>query len=148
MIVTVLYRMAGSPRAPAQSPFADVPANAWYAAPVAWAAWYGVVTGYDGRTFGPDDSITREQMAAILYRYASFRGFDVSAAASLSGFSDAGTVSGYARAPLSWAVSAGLIQGMGNGKLAPRGKATRAQAAAILQRFDGQYPRDPGAEGA
>ena len=148
MIVTVLYRMAGSPRAPAQSPFADVPANAWYAAPVAWAAWYGVVTGYDGRTFGPDDSITREQMAAILYRYASFRGFDVSAAASLSGFSDAGTVSGYARAPLSWAVSAGLIQGMGNGKLAPRGKATRAQAAAILQRFDGKYPRDPGAEEA
>ena len=142
MIVTVLYRLAGSPQAPARSPFADVSADAWYAGPVSWAAWYGIVTGYDGKTFGPDDPITREQMAAVFYRYAAFRGLDVSASASLTGFSDAGKVHDYADTPLSWAVAMGLIRGMGDGTLAPQGRATRAQAAAILQRFDGQYPRD------
>lgn len=141
MIVTILYRLAGSPEAPDKSPFEDVSQGAWYASPVSWAAWYGIVNGYDGKTFGPDDPITREQMAAIFYRYASFRGFDVSAYAPLTGFSDAGKVHAYAQTPLSWAVAMELVQGMGNGTLAPQGKATRAQAAAILQRFDGQYPR-------
>ena len=141
MIVTILYRLAGSPAAPAKSPFADVSQGAWYAAPVSWAAWYGIVNGYDGKTFGPDDPITREQMAAIFYRYASVRGYDVSAAAPLTGFSDAGKVRDYAKTPLAWAVAMGLIRGMGDGTLAPQGRATRAQAAAILQRFDGQYPR-------
>lgn len=141
MIVTILYRLAGSPAAPAKSPFADVSQSAWYAAPVSWAAWYGIVNGYDGKTFGPDDPITREQMAAIFYRYASVRGYDVSAAVPLTGFSDAGKVRDYAKTPLAWAVAMGLIRGMGDGTLAPQGRATRAQAAAILQRFDGQYPR-------
>lgn len=148
MLVTVLYRQAGSPAAPVRSPFADVAENTWYTSPVAWAAWNGIVTGYDGKTFGPDDPVTREQMAAVFYRYASFRGYDVSASAPLTGFSDAGKVHDYAKAPLSWAVAMGLIRGMGDGTLAPQGRATRAQTAAILQRFDGQYPRDPGAEGA
>ena len=142
MIVTILYRLAGSPAAPAVAPFGDVSQKAWYAAPVSWAAWYGIVNGYDGKTFGPDDPITREQMAAIFYRYASVRGYDVSAAAPLTGFSDAGKIHAYAKTSLSWAVAMGLIQGMGDGTLAPQGRATRAQAAAILQRFDGQYPRD------
>ena len=139
MIVTILYRLEGSPEAPRRSPFADVSQEAYYAAPVAWAAWNGVVSGYSASVFGPNDAITREQLAAILYRYARFRELDVSATSDLGGFSDAGRISAYARTAMRWANGAGLITGQGNGILAPQGQATRAQVAAMLQRFSGRY---------
>ena len=140
MIVTLLYRLAGSPEAPKGSPFGDVSQSAWYAGPVAWAAWNGLVTGYSASVFAPNEPITREQFAAILYRYAQFRGLVVSPGGSLSGFSDGGKVSAYARDAMSWANAQGLITGTGNGILDPKGQATRAQAAAILQRFTERYP--------
>ena len=140
MIVTLLYRLAGSPEAPRSSPFGDVSQSAWYAGPVAWAAWNGIVTGYSASSFAPNDPITREQFATILYRYAQFRGLDVSPGGSLSGFSDGGRVSAYARDAMSWANAQGLITGTGNRILDPKGQATRAQAAAILQRFVERYP--------
>lgn len=135
MIVTILYRLEGSPEAPARSPFGDVAADQYYAAPVAWAAWNGVVNGTTAATFAPNEPITREQMAAILFRYAAMKEEDVSARGDLSRFTDQGQIRAYAREALSWANGAGLITGLGSGKLDPRGPATRAQVAAIFQRF-------------
>ena len=140
MIVTLLYRLAGSPEAPKWSPFGDVAEGAYYAAPVAWAAWNGIVNGYSQTKFGPNDPISREQFAAILYRYAQHRTLDVSAAGSLASFADAGQVHDYAKTPMAWAAAAGLITGKSGSVLDPRGPASRAQAAAILQRFVQRYP--------
>ena len=140
MIVTLLYRLAGSPEAPQWSPFADVSPSLYYAEPVAWAAWNGIVTGYSASSFGPRDPVTREQMAAIFYRYAQFRNLDLSATGSLSGFSDAARVHTYARTAMAWANAVGLITGKGGGVLDPAGLATRAQSAAILQRFAQRFP--------
>ena len=134
MVVAVLYRLDGSP-ATAQASFADVPADAWYADAVAWGEANGVVSGYNEETFGPSDSITREQMAAILYRYAQYKGIDVSAQADLSKYSDADAVSDWANTALSWANAEGLISGMSDTELAPTDTATRAQVASILMRF-------------
>lgn len=135
MIVTILYRLEGSPAGGNWSPFTDVPRNAYYSAPIAWAAWNGVVNGYSPTSFGPEDPITREQMAAILYRYVNYKKGDVSQRGDLTKFVDAGAISGYAREPLSWANSQGLLQGKGGGRLDPGGLATRAEVAAILHRF-------------
>ena len=140
MIVTLLYRLAGSPEAPKSTPFGDVSQSAWYAGPVAWAAWNGIVNGYSGTVFAPNDSITREQFAAILYRYAQFRDLTVSGTGSLSGFSDGTAVSAWAGEAMSWANAQGFITGTGKGILDPKGQAARAQAAAILQRFVERYP--------
>lgn len=134
MIVTVLYRMEGQPAA-GQSGFPDVKDTMYYAAPVAWAAANGIVTGYDSGLFGPEDPITREQMAAILYRYASYKGRDVSARADLSGYPDAGRISEYAAEAMRWANAAGLVNGTDAGMLSPAGQASRAQIAAVLARF-------------
>lgn len=134
MIVTILYRLEGSPATGAPA-FSDVPQGQWYSAPVAWAAENGIVDGYGDGRFGPLDVITREQMASILHRYAAYKGYDTSAWADLSGFTDLGQVSGYAQAPMHWAVGFGLINGTTATTLAPKGGATRAQAAAILARF-------------
>ena len=134
MVVAVLYRLDGSP-VTAQASFADVPADAWYADAVAWGEANGVVSGYNEETFGPSDSITREQMAAILYRYAQYKGIDVSAQADLSKYSDADAVSDWANTALSWANAEGLISGMSDTELAPTDTATRAQVASILMRF-------------
>ena len=136
MIVTVLHRVAGEPEAAKATAFADVSADAWYAAAVAWAAEQGVVLGKDAETFAPDEPITREQFAAILYRYAEKSGMDVSSKADLTKFADADSVSDYARDALTWANAAGLINGVSSTQLDPAGNATRAQAAAILHRFD------------
>ena len=135
MIVTILYRQAGSPAAAGGAAFSDVAAGSWYADAVAWASANGIVTGYGSGAFGPDDPITREQMAAILYRYAAFQGRDVSGQASLDRFSDAGRVASYAAGAVRWAVDAGLITGTTSTTLSPSGSATRAQAATILSRF-------------
>ena len=134
MIVSMLHRLEGSP-AVGSADFSDVAGGDWYADPVAWAASEGIVGGYGDGTFGPNDPITREQMASILYRYADYKGLDVSARASLDAYSDADSVSPWASDVMSWAVSEGIISGMTEDTLAPQGTATRAQVAAIFQRF-------------
>lgn len=135
MIVTILYRLEGSPAVTGTSAFVDVPAGQWYTDAVNWAAANQIVKGTSATTFAPNDSITREQMAAILYRYAQYKGYDVTKQADLSGYSDNGQVSAYAKDALAWANAAKLINGVTNTTLAPQGNATRAQVSAILHRF-------------
>ncbi len=135
MIVTILYRLEGSPAVTGTSAFVDVPAGQWYTDAVNWAAANQIVKGISATTFAPNDSITREQMAAILYRYAQYKGYDVTKKADLSGYSDNGQVSAYAKDALAWANAAKLINGVTNTTLAPQGNATRAQVSAILHRF-------------
>ena len=137
MLVTVLWRYAGQPAA-SGAPFSDVPAGKWYTRAVAWASEQGVVNGVGGGRFDPDGQITREQMAAILYRYAAGTGVDVSAQASLTGFPDGANASRYAVKPLQWCLAEGIIGGTSSGGviyLAPQGSATRAQVATILMRY-------------
>ena len=134
MLVTVLYRLEGEPAGTGSSSFSDVRSGSYYEKAVAWAAANGIVTGTGGTSFSPDAKVTREQLAAILYRYAQYKKLDTDAGAKLDSFSDAGNVSGYASEALSWAVSEGLINGA-SGRLMPKGDATRAQVAAILHRF-------------
>ena len=134
MIVTVLHRMEGAPAA-AGTIFSDVPANDWCASAVAWASANNIVTGYGDGTFGPANAITREQLSAILYRYSQFKGYDTSAADSISGFSDAAQVGSFATDSMNWAVGNELIAGVGNQTLLPKGDATRAQVATILMRY-------------
>ena len=136
MIVTILHRIEGKPSIQESSAFLDVPLDAWYADAVDWAAEHGIVEGYSDTAFGPNDPITREQMAAILYRYAQYKGYDVSAKADLNKFTDADEISNYALEALQWANAEGLINGKGDGVLDPKGQATRAEAAAILMRFN------------
>ena len=134
MLVTVLYRLEGQPAVNGRSGFSDVQYNGYYEDAVTWAADNGIVNGTSTTTFSPNANVTREQMAAILYRYAQYKKLDTDAGAKLDSFSDAGNVSGYASEALSWAVSEGLINGA-SGRLTPKGDATRAQVAAILHRF-------------
>ncbi len=141
MVVTVLWRMSGSPEPTALSGFKDVPESEWYAKPVAWAKKSGIVSGVSAKLFDPDGAITREQMATMLGRYTSFLKFAVEGAADLSLFPDEGSVSDWARDALAWAVGKGLITGSREGKktlLLPGDSATREQFAAILERFDGK----------
>lgn len=134
MIVTILYRLEGTPAAsPAR--FDDVAAGRYYTDAVAWAAANGIVSGYGNGSFGPEDVITREQIAAILYRYAAYKGYDVSGRADLSGYTDRAQVSGYAAEAMAWANAAGLMTGTSASTLTPGGPATRAQAAALLMRL-------------
>lgn len=132
MLVTILHRLAGSPEA--EGSFPDVDANAYYASAVAWASKNGIVEGFEDGNFRPDENVTREQLASVLYRYAMSRGCDVSASADLSAYADAGSVSSWAADAMRWAVGAGIISGTANG-LEPQGTATRAQTAAMLVRF-------------
>lgn len=134
MIVTILYRMAGSPAVGACG-FTDVAAGQYYTDAIAWAAENGVVSGYGGGLFGPDDPITREQMTLILQGYARLVGRDVSARADLSAYTDAGEISGYALESMRWARAAGLINGTSETTLTPSGTATRAQAAVLFRGF-------------
>ncbi|MFC5402829.1 S-layer homology domain-containing protein [Cohnella soli] len=134
MLVTMLYRLEGSPDVNGTNPFIDVAAGKYYEDAVKWAVDNKIVSGNGNGKFGPEDPITREQMAVILYRYASFKGYDVSAKADLSLFGDAGSVSGYAKDAMAWANAKRLIQGYGT-KLTPKSNALRAQMAAIFQRF-------------
>jgi hypothetical protein len=132
MLVTVLHRAAGTPKAKA-APFTDVPAGQWYAEAVNWAYETGIVNGVAPDRFDPEAPITREQLVTILFRYAGDE-----ARASLDTFPDAGEVSDYAREAMSWAIARGLVNGIARDDtayLSPRGGATRAQVAAILMRF-------------
>ena len=133
-IVTILWRMEGKP-ASGKNVFTDVVKGSWYEAAVAWAAANGIVEGYGNGKFGPNDSITREQFAAILYRYAVFKGYDVGKQANLGAYADAKEISSWAASAMGWANANGLITGVTTRTLEPRGTATRAQAAAIIQRF-------------
>ena len=135
MIVTILYRLEGTPAISGASGFTDVADGQYYTDAVAWAAANNIVGGYGNGLFGPNDTITREQMAAILYRYAQYKGYDVTASADLSGYSDAAQVSSYALAALQWANAEGLVNGTSDTTLTPGGSATRAQVAVILMRF-------------
>ena len=139
-LVTILYRLAGEPEPGGDSGFADVAAGTWYTDAVAWAAENGIVNGVSDTEFAPGDDITREQLAAILYRYAACQGYDVSQRADLSGFGDASSISGYAQEALSWAHAQGLVLGFEDGSLRPQGTASRAQIAAVLMRFLAAVP--------
>ncbi len=136
MIVTILYRMEGKPAVFEACPFTDVKAGAYYERAIVWAAENGIVKGYGNGCFGPDDQITREQMAAILYRYAKNRGLDVSVGenTNILSYDDALDISEYAVPAMQWACGAQIIHGA-DGRLTPGAKATRAQVAAILHRF-------------
>ncbi len=135
MFVTVLYRMEGQPAVDQKAGFTDVAEGSYYAAAVDWAAKNGIVNGVSETSFDPDAAITREQMAAILYRYAAYWELDVSAEADLSAYEDASSVSAYAQAAMQWAVANGVINGTSATALEPAGTATRAQAATVLVRF-------------
>ena len=134
MLVTVLYRLEGQPAVSGRSGFSDVQYNGYYEDAVTWAADNGIVNGTSTTTFSPNANVTREQMAAILYRYAQYKQYNTTASSSLNSFSDHTSVSSYAVASLQWSVAEKLVNGS-NGKLMPTGNATRAQVAAILHRF-------------
>ena len=135
-----LYRMNGQPEVTNKNIFADVSDGTWYTDAVLWANSVGIVNGYRTGDFGPADSITREQMAVMMYRYAQFKGCDVSESAEFSKFTDAASVSGYAKDAMAWAVGAGILTGKDGGtKLDPQGEASRAECAVILKRFLEKY---------
>ena len=137
MIVTILHRLEGAPVVDYLLPFADVAEGAWYAEAVRWAASEGIVTGVSETAFAPDEPITREQFAAILWRYAKYKGHDVSIGESTNilSYTDFAEISEYAIPAMQWACGEGIITGSGEGVLNPRGGATRAEAAAMLARF-------------
>ena len=135
MLVTVLWRMEGEPTANSANPFADVAAGTWYTDAVVWASSAGIVNGTSATTFDPDGSVTREQIAAILYRYAKTKGWDISGASTLSSFTDGAQVSDWAARAMEWAYEEGLITGKDGGRLDPQGQASRAEVATILMRL-------------
>ena len=135
MIVTMLYRMAEEPEVTEAASFSDVAEGKYYSDAVAWANANGIVTGYEDGTFAPNQAITREQLAVILYRYAQFMKEDTTATAALDQFSDAASVGGYAADAMSWAVAEGIVSGMTDGTLSPKTGASRAQVAVMLVRF-------------
>ena len=136
MLVTVLYRMEKEPTAEGDGKrFADVPAGAYYAKAVAWASAKGIVAGYSDTQFGPEDTITREQLAVILNRYATYKGYNTSKTADLAAFQDADQISEWARVPVQWANAMKLLNGRTSTTLAPKGSATRAEVAKILVTF-------------
>lgn len=136
MLVTILWRLAGEPYGRV-SPFEDVLPGSWYAQAVSWTYDKGIVTGVTATSFQPGAPVTREQLCAILCRYAALTGKNTAASASLDAFTDRAQVSAYAEASVRWALQAGLLTGVGDGRLAPRSGATRAQLAILLQRFAG-----------
>ena len=136
MIVTILYRLEGSPEV-SMSTFTDVANTEYYAKAVAWAEKNGIVNGYGKGKFGPNDVITREQLAAIMYRYSNYKKYNTSVGedTNILSYNDISELSEYAVFSMQWACGAGLVNGIGDGKLAPKGNATRAQLATILMRY-------------
>jgi uncharacterized repeat protein (TIGR02543 family) len=135
MFAAILYRLDGAQLVNELCPFADVAKDAYYRDAVIWAAKTGIVTGKTPTDFAPDADISREQLSAMLYRYAVYKGYGTSARADLSGYSDSGSISSYAKDSMAWAVAVGLIGGTGASRIEPKGTATRAQTAAMLARF-------------
>ena len=147
-LVTILWRLEGSPETTGAVRFGDTAGGAWYTEAVRWAVGCGVVKGYDNECFGPDDAVTREQMAAILYRYAQHKGYDVSAGedTNILSFDDAFAVSEYAIPAMQWACGSGMVHGIardGRMLLAPRDTTTRAQTATLLMRFQSAFAKEP-----
>lgn len=142
MVVAILHRLEGTPDAD-EVDFVDVPAGKWYANAVAWASANGIVFGYGNGLFGPDDAITREQMAAILYRYVQYKNYAAEITGDVSTFNDGSKVSTYAIEAMNWAVGFGLIVGVGDNTLVPTDGATRAQVAGIMTRFCNSIVPDP-----
>lgn len=136
MIVTILWRLAGSPEAGGEAAFQDVKPSDYYSEAAQWAAEQGIVGGYGDGRFGPNNHITREQLAVMLYGYADKQGYDVSKRADLSGFSDISKMSDYAADAMCWANANGLISGVSANTLAPDGQATRAQVATVIMALD------------
>lgn len=136
MIVTILYRLEGKPVASDSRPFDDVESGKYYEKAISWAVENHIIKGYGNGKFGPEDDISREQMATILYNYAKFKGYDVSKMTDLSRFTDSNKISVWASTPLAWANAEGLINGKGDGILDPGGNALRCEVAAILHRFE------------
>ncbi len=136
MIVTVLYRLAGEPAVSSRSTFSDIANNMWYSKPVTWSQANGVAKGYQDGSFKPNDSLTREQLVAMLYRYANAKQYDVGAKTNLTSYSDSANITPYARDAMQWAVKNGVIKGTTATTLAPQGHATRAQLATIITRFN------------
>lgn len=132
---SILHRTDGEPEAEYWAAFSDVAANDWFVTPVMWAFQKGVVNGFADGTFGPGGEVTREQMAAMMHNYAVAQGYDTTQTGDLSAFEDAGEVNWYAEEAMQWAVGAGVISGKGGTLLDPQGSATRAECAAIIQRF-------------
>lgn len=141
MIATILWRMAGSPAVNGSIGFSDVADGQWYSEAIRWAASEGIVDGYGNGSFGPNDPITREQFAAMLWRYAASAGYDVSIGESTNilSYADATNVSEYAIPAMQWACGSGVITGISEATLVPLGEATRAQAATMLMRFCEKY---------
>ena len=135
MIVTILFRMSGDSAVKGTMTFKDVKAGTWYTEGIRWASSKGIVNGYDKTKFGPDDSVTREQLAVILYRYAEYKKMNVSQRANLSKYSDSGKIANWAKDAVSWANAIGLVNGTDKKELLPQGVASREQVAAILHRF-------------
>lgn len=147
-LVTILWRLEGSPETTGAVRFGDTASGAWYTEAVRWAVGCGVVKGYDNGCFGPNDAVTREQMAAILYRYAQHKGYDVSAGedTNILSFDDAFAVSEYAIPAMQWACGSGMVHGIardGRMLLAPRDTTTRAQTATLLMRFQSAFAKEP-----
>ena len=134
-LVTVLYRAVGSPTMTITTNFEDLDVGAYYYSAVVWANFHGIVNGTSDTTFSPNDFITREQLAAILHRYARAYGGDLSHTGDLSAFTDQNLVSEYAREAMTWAVDKGILTGVGSSTLAPQGNATRAQVVVMLHRY-------------
>ena len=139
MIATILWRMEGSPAPKGKNSFTDVDAGKWYADATTWTAENGIFAGYGKDKFGPDDPITREQLAAIFYRYADYKGYDLAVKGNLDKFKDADKITDYAKTAMQWAVGSGLVKGKSGNLLDPQGTATRAEIAAMLHRFIEKY---------
>ena len=134
-VVQILHNLEGKPEETAEAPFTDT-AGHWALEAIAWAAQNNVVAGYDDGTFGPEKLVTREEFAQMMYNYAKFKGYDLTAGGDLAQFPDAGAISDWAETALSWANGKGLINGHDNGTIDPQGNTTRAQAASIMKNFD------------
>ena len=139
MMATILWRMEGSPVPKGKNSFTDVEAGKWYADAITWTAENGIFAGYGKDKFGPDDPITREQLAAIFYRYADYKGYDLTVKGDLDKFKDADKITDYAKTAMQWAVGSDLVNGKSGNLLDPQGTATRAEIAAMLHRFIEKY---------
>ena len=139
MMATILWRMEGSPAPKGKNSFTDVEAGKWYADAITWTAENGIFAGYGKDKFGPDDPITREQLAAIFYRYADYKGYDLTVKGDLDKFKDADKITDYAKTAMQWAVGSSLVKGKSGNLLDPQGTATRAEIAAMLHRFIEKY---------
>ena len=139
MMATILWRMEGSPAPKGKNSFTDVEAGKWYADAITWTAENGIFAGYGKDKFGPDDPITREQLAAIFYRYADYKGYDLTVKGNPDKFKDADKITDYAKTAMQWAVGSGLVKGKSGNLLDPQGTATRAEIAAMLHRFIEKY---------